>query len=106
MRKSTEKVLKELRTRLKLLYGQRLKRLVLYGSYARREETIGSDIDLIVVLDNFSDLWEEIQRTGEIASKISLKFGITPSLIPVRERDFQKRQSPLMLNIRKEGVVI
>lgn len=106
MKKSTGKVLEELRTKLKLLYGHRLKRLVLHGSYARKEETIGSDIDLIIVLDDFSDLWEEIQRTGEIATRISLKFGITPSLIPVRERDFQKRQSPLMLNIRKEGVVI
>jgi predicted nucleotidyltransferase len=99
-------VLNELKTRLQALYSHRLKKLILYGSYTRNEATEGSDLDVLMVLDNFNDIWTEIRYSGKIVSELSLKHNLVISLIPLRERDFQYRNTPLLLNIRKEGILV
>ena len=47
------KLLKELKEGLNRLYGERLKGLYLYGSYARGDYKEGSDLDILLVLDDF-----------------------------------------------------
>ena len=46
-----KQILKEFRKRIEELYGNRLKGIILYGSYAREKATQDSDIDLAIVLD-------------------------------------------------------
>lgn len=96
-------LLKELAKELRSLYGGRLKELYLYGSYARGDARPGSDLDLLVVLDDFSDVGEEIQRTGAVASRLSLEADIVVALMFVRERDFESRQTPFLMNVRQEA---
>lgn len=43
-------MLQEARTRLAAAFGQRLDKVVLYGSYARGDQTPDSDVDLMIVL--------------------------------------------------------
>ena len=57
--RSIEKVLQELKKELKNIYGKRLKKLILYGSYARTEAWKDSDIDVVVLLNG-----EGITRKG------------------------------------------
>jgi predicted nucleotidyltransferase len=105
--RNLQNLIKELKRELLSLYSSRLKYLLLFGSYARGQEKPDySDIDFLLVLDDFESPWTEIKKTGEIVSNISLKYGRTISLIPVKEEDYQKRKSPLMLNIRKEGRIL
>ncbi len=104
MDKKIKSILSEIRTGLEKIYGGRLKGAFLYGSYARGEAEIGSDIDVAVILDNFDDPWGEIESTGELVSNLSLQHGVVLCLLPLRERDFLNRSSPLILNIKKEGV--
>jgi len=42
--------------------GVRVKRLILYGSWSRNQQVEGSDIDLVVISDDFidKDYWERI----------------------------------------------
>lgn len=104
MDKKIEPILKEIKIGLEKIYGERLKWAFLYGSYARGEAEKGSDIDVAVVLDNFDDPWGEIESTGELAAGLSLKYGVVVCLLPLRERDFLYRNSPLIRSVKSAGI--
>lgn len=57
-------ILEELKAGLEQLYGPKLRRPVLFGSYARGEAEPGSDIDVAVVLDDYErdvrEPWEPV----------------------------------------------
>lgn len=98
--------LAEFKERLRELYGDRLMQLVLYGSFARGDCREGSDMDVAVVLRGEVKVGEEIERISPVAAEISLRYGLTLSVFPVPERWWRERQSPLLLNLRKEGIVV
>lgn len=102
----TESVLTELYSRFQELYGDRLVRMVLYGSQARGDAGNDSDIDILVVLKNKVDPMGEIKRTGGIVAELSLKFGVVISCIFMDEGYFMHRNGPLLRNIRKEGIEV
>lgn len=104
--KRIRSLLEELKRELAKLYGPRLKELVLFGSYARREARPGSDLDVAMILDDFERTWPEITRTSAVVSDLSLKYDITVSLIPVRERDFATGASTFERNIQAEGIPV
>ncbi len=85
-------------------YGPRVQRLVLYGSRARGDAEPDSDVDVLVVLDECSDLWREHHRLGGIAYDASLGAETIISAHPIAREDFDHRQSPLLLNVRREGI--
>jgi predicted nucleotidyltransferase len=85
-------------------YGSRLERVVLYGSRARGDAELDSDIDALVVLDECADFWAEQRRIGGIAVQASEGAGTIVSAMPIGRRDFEDRQTPLLLNVRREGV--
>jgi predicted nucleotidyltransferase len=99
-------ILIELKEALQKRYGIKLKSIMLFGSYARGEQKVGSDIDIAIILDDFSHACTEIERTGDIVSSISLKFDILISLVPIKEKDWHKRKTTLISNIKHEGVAI
>jgi predicted nucleotidyltransferase len=99
-------ILAELRRRLEALYGPRLVRLVLYGSQARGDAEPGSDIDVMVVLKGPVKPGDEIARTGEIAAPLSLEHDVVISCVFVSAERFDHEQSPLLLNVRREGVAL
>lgn len=106
MKPDVATVLKDLRVALERLYGSRLQDLVLFGSHARGEAREGSDLDVAVILDDFDRPWPEIERTGPEISRLSLQYGLTISLIPVRAKDWTGRDTPLLLALRAEGVPV
>ncbi len=63
-------IIKELKSGLEKKYGSQLKSILLFGSYARGEETEDSDIDIAVILEDFDHACTEIERTGDIVSEI------------------------------------
>jgi predicted nucleotidyltransferase len=97
-------ILNELKTELSNLYGSRLKQIVLYGSYARNEATEYSDIDLVIILDGKISPGREIDRMIDIISDLNIKYGVLISIYPVSETDYKTVNSPLLLNVRREGV--
>ena len=106
MSPAIEPILQELRRGLSRLYGARLKGLMLYGSHARVQAVEGSDIDVALVVDNFSSAGEEISVFSELVASLSLQHNCVISVIPVRERDWLTHQTPLLMNIRREGLAI
>lgn len=106
MKESTKSLLIELRSRLAAIYGPRLRKIVLFGSVARGDERADSDIDILVVLDDFEDLWVEMERTGEVMADLALKYDRVPVVIPIREDELEEGKTPFLLNVRKEGITL
>lgn len=106
MRENIRVIIAELRKQLEALYGTRLVRMVLYGSQARGDAEQGSDIDVLVVLRGPVSPGEEIARTSDIIASLSLGHGVVLSRAFVSSDRFDHEQSPLLMNIRREGVAV
>lgn len=92
-----------LRRRLDALYGDRLVRAVLFGSYARGEATEDSDVDVLVVLGGEVDAWEEYGRTAEIEVDLMFEFDLVVSTVVVDEAIWDRGWS-FIQNVQQDGV--
>jgi len=101
-----QNILRELKKELRTIYGDKLKRLILYGSYARGEAWDGSDIDVAVLLDGKISPGREIDRMLDIITDINLKYNMLISVYPVSEAALRTIRSPLLLNVQREGISI
>lgn len=101
-----QQILNELRGRLVEHYGDRLLDVVLFGSQARGDAAPGSDIDVMVVLKGDVHAGEEIERTGDFVAALSLKYDVLLSVIFRSEEAFHYSETPLLINVRSEGVRI
>jgi predicted nucleotidyltransferase len=106
MKQAVKTILAELKRRLEDLYGERLVRVILYGSQARGDASDGSDIDVLIVLRGETSPCEEIARTAELAAELSLRHNV--AIVPAfaSESRYEGEQSPLLLNVRREGVPV
>lgn len=92
---------------IKNIYGEYLRKIILYGSYARGEATESSDID-IMILVNLDDL--EIKEYSDELSSITFDMNLDNDLMimPIvkNEEHFKKwiGAYPFYRNVEKEGV--
>ncbi|MCX6911430.1 MAG: nucleotidyltransferase domain-containing protein [Verrucomicrobia bacterium] len=81
--------------------------VLLYGSAARRELEAGSDIDLLVVFPIVT--WELEKRVGELCFEAGLECDRVFSTLCFSEDEIKRsplRFSPVVLNARREGMVL
>ncbi len=104
--KITNYILKEFKAEVEKLYGKRLKDVILYGSWARNEATEDSDIDLLIILEGCIQPGREIDRMIDIITDLNLKYMVLISVYPVSEEDYRTLKSPLLMNVRKEGLAV
>ncbi len=98
------RLLDELKKGLTELYGGHLKAVYLFGSYARGDYNEGSDVDVMIVLDGYESYWEELVRSAELASNLSLEYDVTISRMIITEDRWKKGDLPVLMNIRAEGI--
>jgi predicted nucleotidyltransferase len=96
--------LNELQDYLAKIYGERLRGVYLYGSYARGDFHTGSDVDILIVLEGTVSPSQEIDRIGDGVADICLEHNVLIATYPVPEEWFKARKSPLFENVRREGV--
>ena len=79
-----------------------IKKVFLFGSYAKGNPRPASDVDLCIVSPQFSDYIDTIQY---LLSKreLNIKYPIEP--IGIHPKDFQTN-SPLVSEIKKTGIKI
>lgn len=97
-------LLNEMKTGLTELYGQRLKAVILFGSYARGDYNQNSDFDVMIVLDNYKRYWDELVQSAELTSELSLKYNLTISRTIMKEEQWKKGDLPVLVNVRAEGI--
>ena len=91
---------------LSRLYGDRLRAVVLFGSWARGDAHPESDVDLLVVLDEVRSRRTEIARMSDILWRHSLEHDTVVTEIPVSESDYRESDEPLLVRARSEGVLL
>lgn len=95
--------------KVKLLLGDRVKKIILYGSYARGDYNENSDIDIMILTDlNFKEIEEYRDKVSDIAFDIELEKGIIISPVIKNIDNYNTRINivPFYMNVQKEGVVI
>jgi uncharacterized protein len=98
------KLMKELNEQPAQIYGDKLKAVYLYGSYARGDARTDSDIDVMIVLNNYKSYGKEIDRTGKLTSNLSLEYSVSISRVVMKELQWKSSDTPLLRNIRMDGI--
>jgi predicted nucleotidyltransferase len=99
-------ILDELREALAAHYGERLAKLVLFGSQARGDAEADSDIDVLVVLTGAVRPFKEIAETGEHVARISAENNVVINTLFVSLKEYDARQEPVIINATREGRVL
>lgn len=90
-------------------YGNDLIKIMLYGSYARGNFDVYSDIDIVAIAKgNRADLQRKLNEIWDISAEMELEFGtiISPTVIPYDEYEKYREDIPYYRNIEQEGVAI
>ncbi|MEO5360682.1 MAG: nucleotidyltransferase domain-containing protein [Nitrospirota bacterium] len=102
--KNINNLIKELSSCLEELYGNRLLGVYLFGSYARGDSDLESDVDVLIALDVVENYAYEIDRTGYLISSFSLDYGVSVSRVFIPHNDWLYGETPFITNIRTEAV--
>ena len=87
-------------------YGSRLKGVILYGSVARGEAGLASDIDLLVLLSAPFDYFAELRQIVDLLYPIQLESEQLISAKPALASDYEVGTLSLYRNARREGVSV
>ncbi len=102
-------LLNEIEDGLEKIYGEKLRKIILYGSYAREQEANGSDLDLMVLLD-LPD--KEIESTNEevleLTVDLTTRYGIFISIVKNNVDFFNEWVDtlPYFKNVISDGIDI
>ena len=84
--------------------GLKIKKAFLYGSYARNEANLDSDIDVMLISENFDDNNIEIKaKAWQLTNKVDRR--IEPFTLGMK-RFLADDDSALIAEIRKDGIEI
>lgn len=85
-------------------YGERLGKVVLFGSRARRDHKEHSDFDLLVALNDEPNQRVERKAISDIVWPICLANEAVIQCSAVSRQRLENDRTPLFLNVREEGV--
>lgn len=102
-------VLSDTHNGLRNIFGSKLYNVILYGSYARGEETSESDIDVMALVNlPKSELSEYRRQVSDFSSSLDLRYGVLLS-IKLQDTDSFNRYGdtmPFFRNVKKEGISV
>ena len=93
------------------ILGDRVKRIILYGSYARGDFKKGSDIDIMILTDLSDDeLSSYRDKVWDFAYDVEYENNFDITLSPLVKNidrfNYWLNAMPFYMNVQKEGVVL
>ena len=97
--------------KVKDILGDRVKKILLYGSYARGDYNKSSDIDIMILTDLEDDeIYEYSKKIWSCAYDIEWdnNFDITlsPIVKNINKFNYWLEALPFYMNVQKEGVIL
>jgi len=108
-KQEVETIIAELCCKVALLFPQNRIEAILFGSYARGDADLGSDIDVLLLVDaSRQDILDQNWQIGSVAAELLLDHGVMVSPIVENREYFNKNIHlfPFYRNIEREGVKI
>jgi predicted nucleotidyltransferase len=102
-RPTDDPLLRRYRAALDAVYGDRIDRVVLFGSRARGDAHGESDYDVAVFLKSMPDRWKELDRLADLGAEFLDETGEFFDARPYVAAAYQER-TPLMREIRRDGL--
>ncbi len=96
-------ILKRFRAAVTEIYGDRVARVVLFGSRARGDAEPDSDYDVAVFLRDLPDRFAELDRLADLSTDILDETGQFIHAMPYRVDAYNER-TPLMHEIHADGI--
>jgi len=107
MPRNIRTILRKLKKGLTEIYGDQLKAVILFGSYARGDaRPPDSDIDVMIVMKGEFNYWEASRRSSELVASLSLENDVVISRKFTSETVYANSGMPLYINARKEGMTV
>ncbi|OGG52770.1 MAG: hypothetical protein A3F84_10095 [Candidatus Handelsmanbacteria bacterium RIFCSPLOWO2_12_FULL_64_10] len=101
-----DQLLKQCKKTLEDHYGTRFAGLILFGSLARNEADSFSDIDLLVLLNEPFDYFQELRTISDMLYPLQLESDHLISARPAAVDEFERGHLQLYRNARREGVAL
>lgn len=104
-----DKIVKEFIMQVKKILGKRVKKIILYGSYARGDYNESSDIDIMILTDLTENEIEKYRNDiSDIAFELELETGfiISPLIKNIKKYNDRIDIIPFYMNVNKEGVIL
>lgn len=106
---AADPVLKRFRAALDEIYGERLERVVLFGSRARGDAGEDSDYEVAVFLKGLKEgdsasRWRELDRLADLRSAILADTEAFIDAKPYPAGFYNNERMPLMHEVRADGI--
>ena len=91
------------------ILGNRVKKIILYGSYARGDYDKSSDIDILVLTDyKPSQFYSALKKISKMTYEIELDYNVIliPLINNIENYNNEINLNPFFTNIKKEGVIL
>lgn len=91
---------------LGILYGDRLEKVLLYGSWVRTEGPGEVDLELLVVLADLHSPWEELHRMDDVLWRHAERSGLAITALPVSSTELARPRTPVLKRAAAEAVLV
>lgn len=91
------------------LMGERLNKIILYGSYARGDFRQDSDMDIMILADiPQEEISSYADKVYDVTYDFEMQYGmeINPSVQSLQTYEQWKKVYPFYMNIEKDGVAV